>query len=75
VPIIDEGPTDGPPGRRISAAWVTLSPDEARHVLDALTIWAEDIDEGRPDPGWHMHVTDELGNELTVEIAEPDASP
>jgi hypothetical protein len=73
MPIIDDGPTDGPPGRELKSAWVTFSPAEAREVLEALKDWADEIEEGRPDPGWHTHVTDELGNELTIAIGVPEA--
>ncbi len=70
------GPTDGPPGPELRAAWVELSANEAIELLESLKVWAEDMDEGRPDPGWHTHVTDETGHELTISVrlGESDAS-
>jgi hypothetical protein len=68
MPQIDDGPTDGPPGRRLKTAWVTLSIAEARELLGALEAWAEDVAERDPDPDWHAHVTDSDGNELTIAI-------
>ena len=69
VPQIDTGPTDGPPGPSVKTAWVTLSVPEAEHLLASLEVWAEETAQGRPNPGWHTHITDEQGNELTVEIS------
>jgi hypothetical protein len=34
-------------------------------------MWAEDVAEGNGDPGWHTHVADKDGRELTVAIALP----
>jgi hypothetical protein len=66
VPEIDAGTVDGR-GQRLSEAWVTLTEAEAREILEALTHWAEQR-EGFTSPGWHMHVTDAAGNELTLAI-------
>jgi hypothetical protein len=71
VPRIDDGPTDGPLGRRLKAAWVTLTAVEARELLEALRFWDEGVAEGHSDPGWHTHITDSDGNELTIAV-EPD---
>ena len=68
VPRIDDGPTDGPPGRQLKSAWVTLTTDEARELLTALAFWDEDALQGEADPDWHTHITDADGNELTVAI-------
>ncbi len=68
MPQIDDGPTDGPPGRPLKTAWVTLSVAEARELLEALQVWGEEVPEGLVDPGWHTHVTDSEGNELTIAI-------
>jgi len=68
VPRIDDGPTDGPPGRRLKSAWVTLTVDEARELLEALRFWDEEVAEGAQDPGWHTHIEDADGNELTVAV-------
>jgi len=32
-------------------------------------MWAEDGAEGNGDPGWHTHVADKDGRELTVALA------
>jgi hypothetical protein len=68
MPRIDGGPTDGPPGRRLKSAWVTLTVGEARELLEALRSWDEEIAEGSRDPGWHTHIADSDGNELTVAV-------
>jgi hypothetical protein len=68
MPQIDDGPTDGPPGRPLKAACVTLSVAEARELLESLQVWGEEAAEGFVDPGWHTHVTDSEGNELTIAI-------
>jgi hypothetical protein len=75
MPRIDDGPTDGPPGNELRTAWVELSADEARELLESLKLWAEGIEEGHPDPGWHTHVTDDAGRELTVSIRLGETDP
>jgi hypothetical protein len=74
VPKMDDGPTDGPPGRTLKTATVVLTEAEARELLLALRAWAEEVAEGDVDPGWHTHVLDDDGNELTVGI-EASRSP
>ncbi len=69
MPKIDDGSTDGPAGKDIRTAWVELSAEEAYQLLDALKMWAEETQEGHPDPEWHTHVTDNVGRELTVSIS------
>jgi penicillin V acylase-like amidase (Ntn superfamily) len=69
MPHITTGATDGPPGPSVSAAWVTLTVSEAHHLLESLEFWAEETAQGFPNPGWHMHIKDDDGNELTVEIS------
>lgn len=54
--------------------WVTLTDGEAKSLLEALEGWHGEIAKGGPRPGWHTHVTDEVGNELTVAVGEPEAS-
>jgi hypothetical protein len=71
MPKMDAGPTDGPRGRSLSTVWVTLTPDEAADLLDALREWAEEREAGLAERGWHAHVSDADGNELTLEIAKP----
>jgi hypothetical protein len=74
MPEMDDGPTDGPPGKKLKTALVHLTIDEAYELLESLKVWAEEIEEeGYPDPGWHMHVTDDAGHELTISIGEPEA--
>jgi hypothetical protein len=46
--------------------WVVLTPAEARQVLEAFRLWAEE-ESGYHDPGWHVHITD-FGRELTLAI-------
>ena len=68
MPRLDDGPTDGPPGRPLKTVWATLSKAEAKELLEALQFWADEIADGHPDPGWHAHLTDAEGNELTIAI-------
>jgi hypothetical protein len=74
MPTIDDGPTDGPPGKQLKTAWVHFSVEEAYLVLESLKVWAEEIEEGLAMRGWHMHVTDDDGNELTIAVGEPETS-
>lgn len=73
VPKMDDGPTDGPPGRSLQTVSVELSADEAYELLESLKVWADEVAEGMRDPGWHTHVADTNGRELTVAIALPPA--
>ena len=74
---MDDGPTDGLPGDELRTASVELSAEEAYELLESLKAWAEEIDEGQPDPGWHTHITDAVGRELTISIrlGESDSNP
>jgi hypothetical protein len=38
-------------------------------IKESLKYWAEDVAEGRQDPGWHTHIEDDEGNELTISIS------
>ncbi len=49
-----------------------MTPEEAGELLVGLEFWAEAVEEGLDDPGWHMHITD-AGRELTVAINAEDA--
>lgn len=69
MPKMDDGPTDGPPGRDLQTVTVELSADEAYELLESLKVWAEEVAESNVDPGWHTHVADGDGRELTVAIA------
>jgi hypothetical protein len=75
MPRIDDGPTDGPPGNELRTASVELSADEAFELLESLKVWAEEINEGQSDSGWHTHITDEAGRELTISIRLGDGNP
>jgi cobyrinic acid a,c-diamide synthase len=63
---MDDGPTDGPPGRDLRTVSVQLTPAEAQELLESLTVRAED---DYPDPGWHLHITDDDGRELTIWVS------
>jgi hypothetical protein len=45
---------------------VELTPDEAADLLAALLVRA---DEDYADPGWHTHITDSEGRELTIAVS------
>ena len=75
MPRIDDGASDGPPGNELRTAWVELSADEAHELLESLKMWAEEVQEGELDPGWHTHVTDGAGRELTVAIRPGEDDP
>jgi hypothetical protein len=66
MPKIDAGPTDGPPGESLATVWVTLTESEANELLAALQEWSSEPRD--IVAGWHTHVTDADGNELTVAI-------
>lgn len=53
MPRIDDGPTDGPPGRSIRTACVTLTSSEAHELLEALSVWAEEAAVDEVNRGWH----------------------
>jgi hypothetical protein len=65
---MDDGPTDGPPARNLESVTVELSAEEAYELLESLKVWAEEVAEGSVDSGWHTHVADKDGRELTVWI-------
>jgi cobyrinic acid a,c-diamide synthase len=66
MPKMDDGPTDGPPGRELRSVSVHLTPAEAQDLLESLVGRAE---EDYPDPGWHTHITDDEGRELTIWVS------
>ena len=72
MPHMDDGPTDGRPGNLLASVWVNLTPDEAIELLHALLDWAEAVDTGEADPGWHAHITDSRGRELTIAVTEDE---
>ncbi len=55
------------PGRTLREAWLYLTPDEARGLLNALSAWAA---EEPAAPEWHTDVSD-ADRKLTVTIS-PD---
>ena len=63
MPTMDDGPTDGPPGRDLQTVSVHLTPAEAQELLEALSARAED---DYPDPGWHVHITGDDAREMTI---------
>ena len=68
MPVIDDGGANAPAGKRLRHAWVELTRAEARDLLESLQAWEDEDRDGVLDPGWHTHVADEDGNELTVGI-------
>ena len=53
--------------------WVTLSEAEATELLRALLEWADELDEAGASPaGWHTHLADRDGRELTLAIGEAE---
>ena len=68
MPRIDTGSADGPPGAALKAVSVELSANEAHALLESLQEWADEIASGHPDPGWHTHVADAAGRELTIAV-------
>jgi hypothetical protein len=65
---MDSGSTHGPPGDPLTSATIVLSVDEAYQLLLALADWSTDEEAGNADPEWHVHISDEDGNELTVAV-------
>jgi hypothetical protein len=49
-------------------AWVSLTPEEGQQLLDALREWESHRGDSVPSDGWHTHITDGDGNELTIGI-------
>jgi cobyrinic acid a,c-diamide synthase len=66
MPEMDDGSTDGPPGRELRTVSVRLTPAEAQELLEALI--ARSV-EDYPDPGYHLHITDDDGRELTIWVS------
>jgi len=56
------------PGQVVKEAWAYLSEAEARELLAALNEYFSEPQA----PGWHCHITDSEGNELSVGVGEPD---
>jgi hypothetical protein len=71
---MDDGPPDGPPGRALKSACVELSMDEALALIGSLKVWADEVERGHVDSGWHTHITDDAGRELTISIRVGESS-
>jgi hypothetical protein len=72
MPQIDDGGAADAPGRQLRTAWVTLSQDEGLELYRALEVWFEEVQAGEATPGWHTHISDEDGYELTIAIERPE---
>lgn len=68
MPQIDDGGAHGSPGRQLRTAWVTLSREEGLELYEALQTWFEETRAEGSEPGWHTHITDAEGYELTIAI-------
>jgi cobyrinic acid a,c-diamide synthase len=66
MPKMDDGPTDGPPCRELRTVSVQLTPAEAQELLEALMTRSE---EDYSDPGYHLHISDDEGRELTIWVS------
>jgi hypothetical protein len=79
MPEMTEGLSNEPPGRQLTGVWATLSKHELWWLLQSLETWWKEIEEGRPDPGWHTHVGDPEKSELTIavdlDIPDPGRQP
>lgn len=56
------------PGKQLREVWVYLSDAEALDLREAL----DDYLSAPSAPGWHCHVTDQDGNELSIGVGPPD---
>jgi len=56
------------PGRQLREIWVYLSDKEALDLREAF----DDYLSEPTAPGWHCHITDSDGNELSVGVGEAD---
>jgi hypothetical protein len=56
------GPTDDEP---MAEAWAYLTRSDAQQLYQALAYYFED---GEHDPGWHHHVGESGGPQLTIAI-------
>jgi hypothetical protein len=68
MPQIDDGGAHDSPGRQLRTAWVTLSHEEGLELRQALEGWFEETQTREADSGWHTHITDAEGYELTIAI-------
>lgn len=72
MPQIDDGGAHDAPGRQLRTAWVTLSHEEGLELHRALDAWFKETQTEDAEPGWHTHITDADGYELTIAIAPPE---
>jgi hypothetical protein len=75
MPRIDAPGSSGAPGETLTDIWVSLTLVEADELLGALRTWAND--ERERERGWHCHIADADGRELTIVIdpREVDSEP
>ena len=61
---MESDPADEP----LKEVWVYLSDDEARNLRRAL----DDYFSEPQRPGWHCHIADAHGNELSIGVGESE---
>jgi hypothetical protein len=59
------------PGTELREVWVYLSDEEAEELRLALAARANE-DEPR-QPGWHTHILDSEGREVTIAVGDSDS--
>jgi hypothetical protein len=57
------------PGTELREVWIYLSDGEAEDLHLALAARAEE--EEPRQPGWHTHILDEHGREVTIAVGKP----
>lgn len=57
------------PGSELREVWVYLTEAEAQELRSALNVWAEGG--AASEPGWHTHIQDQGGREVTVAVGDP----
>jgi hypothetical protein len=60
------------PGEELQEVWVHLATAEADELQQALAYRAANEPDSR---GWHHHILDSTGRELTVAVGGPDEAP
>ena len=58
------------PGTNLREVWIYLSEEEADDLRLALTYRIEEEVPRRP--GWHTHILDQRGREVTIAVGEPE---
>lgn len=67
--------TDDPEQRDLGIALAVLTQTEARELCQSLQYYFEDAEQSGADPGWHCHVGDGEGHELTIAIEIERTNP